>query len=266
MLPILTGVALSFLFALASAHGRIAQITTSTGHVYKGWDPESSKSLTPPSPLAAWSAANLGNIYVSPSHFNTSNMTCHDNAIPGALHVNTTAGDTLKVKWNEWPVSHVGPVMTYVAKCNGSCAEAKKDDLLWVKIDELAWLNSTGWDKLELGGTWATDVLIANNFTWIVRLPELLEAGNYVMRQEIIALHVAEKLDGAQAYPQCVNLRVAPGKSRPARSIDGGVPGTKLYGPKDEGILVSVHGRIDGYKTPGPRLWRNATPARQPCQ
>lgn len=153
MLPVLTGVALSFFFALASAHGRIAQITTSTGQVYKGWDAESSQSLTPPSPLAAWSAANLGNIFVPPSQFNTPNITCHFNAIPGALHVNTTAGDELQVKWNEWPVSHVGPVMTHIAKCNSSCAEVNKDDLLWVKIDELAWLNNTGADKLQLGGT-----------------------------------------------------------------------------------------------------------------
>ena len=266
MLRTLTNGAFFFFLALVSAHGRIEKITTSTGLVYEGWDPASSNTSTPPHPLAAWSASNLGNIFVPPSQFDTPNITCHFNGVPGALHVNVTAGDTLAVKWNEWPVSHAGPLMTYLAKCNQTCAGVNKNDLSWVKIDELAWLNSTGWDKMQLGGTWATDVLIANNFTWVVKVPEALAEGAYVMRHEIIALHVAEQLDGAQAYPQCVNLRVKQGKSGQAKQLGSGVPGTKLYGERDEGILVNIHQKISGYKTPGPKLWEEATPVRQPYQ
>lgn len=156
--------------------------------------------------------------------------------------------------------------MTHIAKCNETCATANKNDLSWVKIDELGWLNSTGWEKMELGGTWASDVLIANNFSWVVQIPNVLAAGNYVLRHEIIALHVAEQLDGAQAYPQCLNLRVEQGESDQTKQLSGGVPGTKLYGERDEGILVNVHGKISGYKTPGPKLWNEAQPVRQPYQ
>jgi cellulase len=263
---LLTNISLSLFLVYVSAHGFIQQITTSTGQVYNGWDPISSNTSTPPYPLVAWSASNQGNGFVPPSQFNSSNITCHDNALPGALHVNVSAGDTLTLKWNEWPVSHVGTVMTYMASCNNTCAEANKDSLSWVKIDELAWLNSTGWEETNLGGTWATDVLIANNFSWIVKIPKRLAAGHYVLRHEIIALHVAEKLDGAQAYPQCVNLRVERGDSTKAKHLGSGVRGTKLYGAADEGILVNVHGKITGYKTPGPKLWKEATPVRQPYQ
>ncbi|KAF1834746.1 glycoside hydrolase [Decorospora gaudefroyi] len=258
--------ALSSLPALAAAHGRITKVTTSSGVVYPGWDPAStspSTTLTPPHPLAAWSASNLGNVYIPPDQFDTSNIACHYNSVPGALHINATAGETLRLQWNEWPVSHVGPVMTYLAECTGSCADADKETLQWVKIDELGWLNSTGWDELMLGGTWASSVLIANGFEWMVKIPDMLAGGNYVLRHEIIALHVADEVDGAQAYPQCVNLRVGRGGSM---VLDGGVLGTQLYGIRDEGILVDVHRKMDGYQIPGPQLWSGATPLKQPNQ
>ncbi|KAI4642608.1 uncharacterized protein J4E79_011490 [Alternaria viburni] len=263
----LSSIAIPGFFTTAvHAHGRITQITTFSGETYAGWDPASSDNLIPPRPLAAWSASNLGNIYVPPSQFNTSDIACHYNAISGALHINTTAGDELKLQWNEWPVSHVGPVMTYLADCEGSCTDRKGSDLAWVKIDELGWLNSTGWDTLDLGGTWAADVLIANEYSWMVEIPERLAEGYYVLRHEIIALHVAENLDGAQAYPQCVNLRVARKSSEEGKKLVGGVLGKDLYGMKDEGILVDVHRELAGYKIPGPQLWEDATRIRQPNQ
>lgn len=249
---------------LVSAHGRITNITTSSGAVYTGWDPEIALETKFVPPLAAWTASNLGNIYVTPTSFNTSDITCHFNATSGALHVNTTAGDTLKMQWNEWPTSHKGPVLSYLAACNGSCENAKKETLEWVKIDQLGWLNSSGW--ASLGGTWASDVLIANDFSWTVKVPEELAEGSYVLRHEIIALHVANETDGAQAYPQCVNLRVSKisDNNSEGQKLEGGVLGSHLYGEKDKGILVDIHGKIGGYAIPGPKLWTKATPVRQP--
>ncbi|KAH7371705.1 glycoside hydrolase [Pyrenochaeta sp. MPI-SDFR-AT-0127] len=259
--------ALYSILPLVTAHGRITNITTSNGTVYGGWDPELALSSNPAPPLAAWTASNLGNIFVSPSHFNTSDISCHYNATPGALHVDTTSGDILKLQWNEWPVSHVGPVLTCLAACNGSCANVDKTKLEWVKIDELGWLNSTGWETNMLGGTWATDVLIANNYAWRVRIPEALAEGNYVLRHEILALHVANELDGLQAYPQCVNLRIAKRTSgEQKKPFDAGVLGPALYGMKDSGVLVDVHKNITGYAIPGPKLWSSATPLKQPNQ
>ena len=31
------------------------------------------------------------------------------------------AGDTIEVQWTPWPISHKGPVLDYLAKCDGSC-------------------------------------------------------------------------------------------------------------------------------------------------
>lgn len=239
----------------ASAHGRITNVTTSDGTIYKGWDPEYAQSSIPIPRLVAWAASNLGNIYVPPSKFNASDIICHFNATPGTLHVDVMAGDTLTLQWNEWPVSHVGPIVTYLAACNGSCTTVKKETLEWVKIEELGWLNSTGWADLKLGGQWATNQLIANGYRWNVTVPRLLMEGYYVMRHEVIALHVAEKVNGAQAYPQCVNLRIRGSPDAEKAGLPAGVVGSKLYGLKDPGILVDVHKKIDGYKIPGPKLW-----------
>lgn len=252
---------LSALPALISAHARITNITTSTGEVYTGWDPEFALQPTPLPPLAAWSASNLGNVYVSPSAFNTSNIACHFDASPGSLHINSTAGDSLSLRWNEWPVSHKGPVLSYLAACDGAdCSKANKEKLEWVKIEELGWLNSTGWE-FGLGGTWASDVLIANEFTWRVKVPDDLAEGAYVLRHEIIALHVADEVDGAQAYPQCVNIRVRGGGQK---KIASGRVGKELYGAKDKGILVDVHRKIEGYEIPGPKVWDGVVRSKQP--
>ncbi|KAF2264947.1 glycoside hydrolase [Lojkania enalia] len=253
---------LTFLPSLISAHGRITNISTSSGAVYEGWDPETALESINLPPLAAWSASNLGNIFVPPSSFNSSDITCHFNATPGALHVNASTGDILRFQWNEWPVSHKGPVLTYLAACNASCANVDKDKLHWVKIDQLGWLNSSGIESL--GGTWASDILIAQNFAWNVKIPEGLAQGDYVLRHEIIALHVANELDGAQAYPQCVNLRVQ--NEGGEKKTERGVVGSELYGEKDKGILVDIHGKIDGYEIPGPLVWSGATSYKQPGQ
>lgn len=253
---------LPFLLPTTSAHGRITNITTHSGAIYQGWDPASPQVQN----LTAWRAANLGNIFVPPSQFNTSHITCHYNATPGALHVPTAPGAELKLQWNEWPVSHKGPVLTYLAACPGSCAEVDKETLGWVKIDEVGWLNSSGADVLPLGGTWGTDVLRANGASWMVKVPEALEEGSYVLRHEIIALHVAEAVDGAQAYPQCVNLKVSSAGGGNAKKLEGGVVGEKLYGVRDKGVLVDIHGNVTGYAIPGPKVWEFAASIKQPNQ
>lgn len=255
---------LSTLTTRISAHGRVSLITVG-GNSYKGWDPETALTVNNTSQLPkipSWSSANLGNIYVSPDDFNTSQITCHFNATPGQSYVDISAGTTIDLQWNEWPTSHKGPVMTYLAPCNGSCTTVDKRKLAFVKVDELGWLNSSDPDYAGLGGTWASDVLIANNFTWTTQLPPELEEGNYVLRHEIIALHVANETDGAQAYPQCINLRVSKVNATdvPQEVPGNGTVGPRMYKATDPGILVDIHHNITGYPIPGPKLWDEAVP------
>jgi cellulase len=256
------------LLPTSSAHARITQVTTPTNTSYPGWDPTLALSSSQPPPLVAWRAANLGNIFVPPSHFNTSDIACHFNATPGQLSIPATAGDVLTLQWNEWPVSHKGPILSYLAACpEAGCSHADKEKLEWVKIAELGWLDASDAGGVQgLNGTWASDVLIANRASWRVRVPEKLRGGGYVLRHEIIALHVAEQVGGAQAYPQCVNLDVGKSGKGDGEKLGAGVLARELYGVTDKGILVDIHGDVEGYEIPGPKVWEGADEVRQPGQ
>jgi lytic cellulose monooxygenase (C1-hydroxylating) len=257
-------ISLACLLSLVSAHGRIVRIGAD-GKNYTGWDPASRLSGKTLPALAAWSADNLGNIFVPPDNFSEPDITCHFNATPGQAYVSVKAGDTIDLQWNEWPTSHKGPVITYLASCNGSCTSVDKHKLNFVKIDESGWINATDKLGIGLGGTWASDILIEQNFTWTVELSSELTPGNYVLRHEIIALHVANETDGAQAYPQCVNLMVQPSSQLVAKPVEDGATGGELaihfYKPTDPGILVDIHKPVMGkYDIPGPKLWKDAVP------
>ncbi|OCL14194.1 lytic polysaccharide monooxygenase [Glonium stellatum] len=257
---------LSLITPFTSAHGRIAYILAD-GKNYTGFDPALAVANITTPPLAAWSADNLGNIYVVPSLFNTTNITCHLNAEPGQAYVSIESGHNVTLVWNTWPTSHVGPVLTYLAACNGSCTTVDKTKLEFVKIDELGWLNSSDPRGIQLGGTWASDVLIADDFTWTVQIPANLQPGGYVLRHEIIALHVANITNEAQAYPQCVNLMVGTGEaSGEAEGITGGEPAPDFYSMYGPGILVDVHHKLTGYSIPGPKMWSRAKHLRQAAQ
>ncbi|KAJ4056081.1 hypothetical protein NW756_002774 [Fusarium oxysporum] len=140
-------------------------------------------------------------------------------SLPGLLRV--AAGGKVDFFWPEWP-HDVGPVLTYIAACGGDCASAERSALSWVKIDE------AGYD-----GQWVAEKLMNNNFTWTATVPSTIAPGNYVFRHEIINLHSGAEKNGAQLYPQCVNIEITgTGTDTPQ-----GVPGVELYKADDAGIL-----------------------------
>ena len=97
----------------------------------------------------------------------------------------------------------IGPMIDYLANCNGDCTTVDKTKLLFNKIDEAGLINGS-----PPPGTWASDTKIANNNSWISTIPSTIAPGNYVLRHETITLHSAENVGGAQAYPQCINLKI----------------------------------------------------------
>lgn len=100
-----------------------------------------------------------------------------------------------------------------------------------------------------------TDTLIASNYTSTTTIPANLKAGNYVIRHEIIALHGGQSDNGAQAYPQCLNIKVG-GSGTVAPS--GGIVGSSLYKRTDPGILFNLYVSYTSYPYPGPALWTAA--------
>ncbi|KAJ4351896.1 uncharacterized protein N0V89_007240 [Didymosphaeria variabile] len=231
------------LAATAAAHGTVTGIVAD-GTYTKGFDLQYyymiQNGQTPPA-TPGWYAENLDNGFVSPDAYTTSDIVCHKNSKAATSSASVKAGGSVDFQWSAWPESHVGPMITYVAKCDADCADADKTALKWVKIDEAGYTDD-----------WASNKMIANNNTWSVTVPSTLAAGNYVFRHETIALHGAGSENGAQNYPQCLNIEITGGGS----DSPEGTLGTALYTPTDAGILYSPYsGDNTGYKVPGPALY-----------
>jgi hypothetical protein len=234
-------VALSALAALpaVSAHGYVSGIVAG-GKWYLGSNPNwyylSSKPAT-----AGWYALNQDNGFVSPDAFGTSDIACHKSATPGSDFIPVKAGSDITFQWNTWPDSHHGPVMDYLAEYQSSAAALK-----FVKIDQGGLINDD-----SPPGQWASDQLIANNFSWTSTIPSGIANGKYVIRHEIIGLHSANNANGAQNYPQCVNIEVSGGKKK---TFDGQLANT-FYKSNDPGILITIYQKLSSYTIPGPAVW-----------
>ncbi|KAH7130486.1 glycoside hydrolase, partial [Dendryphion nanum] len=224
------------------AHGILTEFTAN-GVRYEGFATESIYKIQNGNPVpdvAAWSTEALDRGYIEPNSMSTQDINCHKNAAPGVLTAEVAAGGTIDFFWADWPHNQ-SPVLTYIAPCNGDCATVDKSTLEWIKIDE------AGWD-----GEWAGQKLMNNNFTWTTTVPSTIAAGNYVFRNEIINLHSGVKPNGAQLYPQCMNVKITgSGTDRPKGTL-----AVNFYKPDDAGILFDGASKnIIEYPIPGPPLY-----------
>lgn len=247
-----TAALLGSLAASAYAHGRVTSITAD-GETYDGFLNNYIYMPDPPA-IVAWSADNGDNGFVDGSAYTSGDIICHREAKAGKISASVAAGSKVEIQWgpDAWPESHHGPVIDYLAKCDGDdCTTVDKETLKFFKIDEAGLI-----DGSSAPGKWASDELIAADGKWSVTIPESLAPGQYVLRHEIIALHSAGDTNGAQNYPQCFNLEVTgSGTANPE-----GVLGTALYTPEDAGIKVGIYSALgDSYEIPGPALWDGAS-------
>ena len=58
---------------------------------------------------------------MSPSAYASPDIICHLGATPAGAAAPVNAGDILEIQWTPWPASHLGPVIDYLANCNGPC-------------------------------------------------------------------------------------------------------------------------------------------------
>ncbi|KAF1988333.1 lytic polysaccharide monooxygenase [Aulographum hederae CBS 113979] len=244
----------SALVALATAttvaaHAHMSGLVAD-GKYFEGYTPNF-QYMNPVPKVPAWSAGGYGQGGIAADNFTKENIICHDQSKPGQAYADVAAGSEVKFEWTPWPEGHKGPVLTYIAPCDGDCITVDKMSLKFVKIAEKG---------LVKGGEpaaqqWATDELVANNNTDTVTIPENLKAGNYVIRNEIIALHQAGTAGGAQPYPQCANLKVTgSGSAFPSN----GISATEFYKPESNGIVYNIAARQMEYPIPGPPMWDQA--------
>ncbi|TDZ40729.1 Polysaccharide monooxygenase Cel61a [Colletotrichum trifolii] len=165
---------------------------------------------------------------------------------PAKLEAKVAAGSEVTLNWTLWPDSHIGPVITYMAKCpEAGCTDYQPGtDAVWFKVQEGG--------REGTSNTWAaTPLMKAGNPGIKYTIPDCIAPGHYLVRHEIIALHAAYAYPGAQFYPGCHQLEVT-GSGSTAPSGLVAFPGA--YKETDAGIVFDAY-KAQEYTIPGPALF-----------
>lgn len=182
---------------------------------------------------------------------NSPNMLCGPDSKNAPVSAAVSPGDKVQVAWQAetgiaW-FHNVGPVQTYMASCGGDCKDfTPSSSTQWFKISELG-LKSDGktWYQADMN----------NGSPLEVTIPSGLADGNYLFRQEILALQNGMTKDLAEFYPSCIQMKVSGGSNANANVTPSPAitfPGA--YKDTDPGILVNVYNPGLKYVFPGPPL------------
>ncbi|KAF7911468.1 uncharacterized protein EAF01_002975 [Botrytis porri] len=169
------------------------------------------------------------------------NITCNVNGNVVPSGVKTTAaneGDAITVQWDS--STHPGPIQHYLF---GPVDDASMATGIgsWFKIDEY----------VEVNGTWASNLMNAGNMSYTFKLPTGMASGEYLLRSEMLALHSAQTVGGAQWYIGCAQLSIT-GTSGDSCGPSIELPGD--YNATDPSIYIPdiYYGfDISTYKPPG---------------
>ncbi|KAL0951979.1 hypothetical protein HGRIS_008632 [Hohenbuehelia grisea] len=164
---------------------------------------------------------------------------------PAPIVATVAAGSQLALNWTLWPDSHMGPMITYMARAPSDITKWNPgSSAVWFKVHEVG---------KDASGVWqAPTKLIAANGIYKFTIPPKLKAGQYLIRHEIIALHAAYSYPGAQVYPVCIQVEVTgSGSALPTSFVS--FPGA--YNGNTPGIVYDAYTNTGSYPIPGPAVW-----------
>ncbi|KAI0751589.1 glycosyl hydrolase family 61-domain-containing protein [Daedaleopsis nitida] len=175
----------------------------------------------------------------------STDLTCNVNGLSGANVETLTipAGANITFEWHQHAQrtgedaisgGHKGPVQVFIAKAPSTAASFDGQGAVWTKIYSSGLLNAQSQE-------WATDVVNSDNGKHSVIIPASLPAGEYLLRSEIIALHVAQSYPGAQF------------RRRQREPPKIALPGA--YKSSDPGITVNIYNNLQSYTAPGGAVW-----------
>ncbi|KAI5115985.1 hypothetical protein M0805_004642 [Coniferiporia weirii] len=235
----LFGISLLSALPFVAAHGYLRQITIN-GTIHKGDVPQGAENN---------SAIRLIDSVDPVKGATNRAVNCGQDAKIAALVANANPGTNVTFDWaggdgGNWP-HNTGPLMTYLSTCgNTTCDQFDAINAKWFKIDEAG---------KKKDGTWFQQDLM-NGGTYSITLPENLASGQYLIRHEIIALHLATTLGGAEFYPSCSQISVGGNETGvPSTSDLVSLPGA--YSDNDPGIFdPTVFDDGAKYVFPGPAI------------
>ncbi|KAF2708144.1 lytic polysaccharide monooxygenase [Pleomassaria siparia CBS 279.74] len=236
------------LIATASAHTAVKEFTAN-GVSYEGYYQGSKVDPNNNSP-AWWTNQGWGYQPIMGSAINTDDFIAHMDASPSPNTAPVAAGSDVTFEWYHegecngddgeqgWDCSHHGWTATYLAPCNGDCANVDKTELKFFKIHDSALIDYPAGTRYAEGeapnaysGRWGTDnIFYENQNKQNVTIPSNIPSGNYVLRTEVMSIH-NQGLDNAQLWPQAFNVKVQGGDD--SAQVPDGVAATSLYDGSD---------------------------------
>ncbi|KAL2262155.1 hypothetical protein VTK26DRAFT_2317 [Humicola hyalothermophila] len=162
---------------------------------------------------------------------------------PAQATLNVTAGSTVTYYANP-NIYHPGPMQFYLARVpDGQDINSwTGEGAVWFKVYH---------EQPNFGSqlTWPSN----GQSSFSVPIPSCIRPGNYLLRAEHIALHVAQSAGGAQFYISCAQLGITGGGSTdPPNKVS--FPGA--YSASDPGILININWPIPtSYQNPGPPVF-----------
>ncbi|KAG8935313.1 hypothetical protein FRC01_003065 [Tulasnella sp. 417] len=192
-----------------------------------------------------------------------SNIACNSPASPAQGKCTVSAGSTVGVEMHQQPGdrtctteaiggNHDGPVIIYMAKASDS-STANPSSLSWFKIAQEGLISAQPSSQTY---TWGTDDLNSNCGKFFFKIPSDIAPGDYLLRAEVIALHVAGSAGGAQHYATCFQLTVTGGGG----ASPAGVSFPGAYSQNDPGILFNIYTSFTTYPIPGPTVYGGGGP------
>ncbi len=147
-------------------------------------------------------------------------LACNYPGDPAVSSIPINAGDNITAVYNYW-LHTVGPMILWMADCGASCKDFNPPEGKWFKIAERGLVTGS-----VLEGMWGQREFQHWDGTpdlWTETIPRGLKGGNYLLRHEIIALHIAHR---PQFYPQCAHLIVSgEGMEVPGKEFLVRIPG-----------------------------------------
>ncbi|KAF2266068.1 hypothetical protein CC78DRAFT_492479 [Lojkania enalia] len=181
-----TGALFAALFSQAAGHTSVEKAKIG-GKVYEGFRQGSKQDPGNQSP-AWWTNQGWGYDPVFGDKINHPDIIAHIDADPSPYTAEAPAGSDVTFTWHHvgecesgeegWDCSHHGWTSTYLAPCNGDCANVDKTSLEFFKIHQAALIDyrdgrfSQG-SPQEQTGYWGTDAIFyTNNNEQTVTIPK----------------------------------------------------------------------------------------------
>ncbi|KDQ18181.1 glycoside hydrolase family 61 protein [Botryobasidium botryosum FD-172 SS1] len=250
-------------------HGYVQEVTLGSTK-YPGWNPNTDPYYNPTPQRIVRKVPGNGPVEdLSLIDVQCNGYTAGGQAgsAPAATFGTVAAGATVSFNWTTWPSeTHkarvrlssrflppfglsngrtcVSPLITYMAKAPSDITKwSPGTSAVWFKVHQDGFSN----------GLWASDRLLTNKGIYSFTIPKTLQAGQYLIRHEILALHNAWAYPGAQVYPACAQVQVTGTGTATGPSSKVSFPGA--YTASTPGIVFDVYKSFSSYPVPGPAVW-----------